>query len=109
MKSLKLGMVLGAALLASVSVANAQQQTVKVGYAPFGNPLTGLPGSTTVNYRTLDPKGVIAQGAMIDVINAVAKDAGIQIQFVASAVGDRVNDLNARTVDMFTSVASQPP
>ena len=67
MKSLKLGMVLGAALLASVSVANAQQQTVKVGYAPFGNPLTGLPGSTTDNYRTLDPKGVIAQGAGLHV------------------------------------------
>jgi polar amino acid transport system substrate-binding protein len=108
-KSLTLGMVLGAALLASVNAANAQQGVVKVGYAPFGAPLTSLPTATTENYRTFDPKGVMAQGAMIDVMNAIAKDAGIQIQYVASAVGDRVADLNGHVIDMMISGAPEPP
>ena len=107
MNTFKLGFALGAAMLASVVAGNAQQ-VVKFGYAPFGAPVTSLPGATTDNYRTLDPKGAMAQGAMIDVMNAVAKDAGLQVQYVASAVGDRVADLNAHTIDIVSNGSPLP-
>jgi hypothetical protein len=51
----------------------------------------------------------MAQGAMIDVMNAIAKDAGFQIQYVASAVGDRAVDLNMRIIDMPITGAPEPP
>jgi polar amino acid transport system substrate-binding protein len=100
MSNFKLGFVFAAALLAGVGVASAQQQVIKVGYPPFGAPLAGLPNATTTNYKTLDPKGAMAQGAMIDLMNAVAKDAGIQIQYVGSTVGDQPADVAAHTIDM---------
>src|SRR5438128_283586 len=105
MKSNRLGVAFVIALLASLGVANAQQQVVKVGYAPFGAPLAGLANATTANYRTLDPKGTMAHGAMIDVMNAVAKDAGVQIQYVASAVGDQPADVNAHAIDMVVNAS----
>src|ERR1700730_14834950 len=83
--------------------APAAPAVVKVGVPPFGAPLGYWPTATTTNYRTLDPKGTMVQGAMIDVMNAIAKDAGIQVQYVASATGDEVGDLNSHAIDMVTN------
>jgi hypothetical protein len=60
------------------------QQTIKIGYAPFATPLSWLPDATPENYRTLDAN--TAQGAMIDLYKAIAKDVGFQIQFVFACV-----------------------
>src|SRR5258708_3842134 len=99
MKSIKLGLVLVASVLLSLGSAGAQQ-LVKVGYAPFASPLASLPGATPDNYRMLDANGTMAEGAMIDLMNAIAKDTGLQIQFVAVPVSDQLAALSSNKIDL---------
>src|SRR2546423_644892 len=72
-----------ARLLSGVAVATftstisaGAEQAVRVGYAYANPPFASLPGGTPANYATLDPSGVMAQGAAIDLIRAIARDAG---------------------------------
>ena len=44
--------------------------------------------ATNDNYKTFDTAGTMAEGALVEVMSAIAKDAGLQIQFVAAAAGD---------------------
>jgi polar amino acid transport system substrate-binding protein len=92
MNLLKTFMVVSALALAAVIPASAQQptgvvigqtQVLKVGYPPFATPLSSLPGATPANYQSFDADGTKAQGALIDLTNAVGKDIGVQIQFIA--------------------------
>jgi polar amino acid transport system substrate-binding protein len=99
MQRTKLGFAIGAWVLVSIGAAWAQP-TVKAAYAPFGPPLSSLPGATADNYRTLDPNGSMAQGALIDLINALAKDAGLQVRFVTMPVSDQIEALNSKNIDL---------
>src|ERR1035441_4997314 len=86
----------GLAILPSAAFA---QQVLKVGYAPFNAPFTSLPGARRDNYQTLDPNGTLAQGALVDLINAIAKDAGVQVQFIPVAVWDQAAALASNRID----------
>jgi len=77
-----LGLVLWAIMFLSLAGAASAEQLVRVGYAPFAAPLSSLPGATTDNYRTLDPSGTLAEGALIDLMNAIAKEVELQVQLV---------------------------
>jgi len=103
MKKLTFATVLATATFLACGNANAQQ-VLKVGYPPFGAPLTSLPGATQDNYQTLDPSGTKAQGALIDLINAIGKDAGFQVQFVPVTVANSVAALTAKTVDIYANL-----
>jgi len=87
MKTRHLASIAGAALLAAAS-ASAQQAVLKVGYGPFAQPVQFLPGATNDNYKTFDATGDKASGALVDLMRAIAKDAGLQVQFVAAPAGD---------------------
>ena len=92
----------GAAVLPAmlrIGSANAQQ-LVKIGYPPFAPPLSFLPGATPANYRTLDPNGTMAQGALIDLMNAIAKDVGFQVQFMTLPAPDQIAALNSNKIDL---------
>jgi polar amino acid transport system substrate-binding protein len=108
MKILRGGLVLGAAIFVTMSAADAQQ-ILKVGYAPFNAPVAYLPGATAANYRALDPKTVSAQGALIDLLNMIAKDAGLQFQYVPVVAGEQVAELNAKEIDLITVSAGGSP
>jgi polar amino acid transport system substrate-binding protein len=99
MKAIILAFALGVSVLLLLGAANAQQ-LVKVGYAPFAPPISFLPGATADNYRTLDPKGAMAQGAMIDLTNAIAKDAGLQVQFVTVPATEQIAALSSNKIDL---------
>jgi len=100
MQAIKLlGFAIGISALVSIEMAWAQP-VVKVGYIPFGPPLSSLPGATADNYRTLDPDGTKAQGAIIDLVNALAKDAGLQVQFVTMPASERIAGLNSKSIDL---------
>ncbi len=103
MKATTLVFALGVSALLPLAAAAAQQQ-VKVGYAPFAPPLSFLPGATADNYRTLDPNGTTAQGAMIDLMNAIAKDAGFQVQFVVVPASDQLAGLSTNKIDLALNV-----
>jgi polar amino acid transport system substrate-binding protein len=108
MKALRIVLAMGAAIFVSMSVTNAQQ-VLKVGYAPFNAPVTSLPGATPDNFRTLDPKVNVAQGALIDLLNAIAKDAGLQFQFIPVVAGEQVTELNAKKIDLMASSSGVTP
>jgi polar amino acid transport system substrate-binding protein len=63
-----------------------------------------LPGATADNYRTLDPDGSKAQGAIIDLVNALAKDAGFQVRFVTTPGVEQIAALNSKNIDLATSL-----
>jgi polar amino acid transport system substrate-binding protein len=42
----------------------------------------------------------MAQGAMIDLVNAIAKDAGLQVQFVTMPVSEQIAALNSKNIDL---------
>jgi polar amino acid transport system substrate-binding protein len=86
-------------IMTSLVLASAQQ-VVKVGYAPFASPLTSLPGATVDNYKTLDPNGTMARGAMIDLMNAIAKDVGFRVQFVAMPATVQFAALASNKIDL---------
>lgn len=91
---------LGLAMLLGSAFA---QQVLKVGYAPFAKPNNFLPGATVSNYQTLDPKGVMAQGAVVDLIKAIAKDAGFQVQFIPVLAGAQAPALTTKKIDLTTT------
>jgi len=99
MKAIKLGFAVAVSVLLSLGPASTQQ-LVKAGYAPFAPPLSFLPGATLDNYRTLDPNGNLAQGALIDLMNAVGKDAGVQIQFVMVPASEQIAALGSNKIDL---------
>jgi len=102
MKAITLAFALGVSALLSLAAANAQQ--VNVGYAPFAPPLSFLPGATADNYRTLDPNGAMARGAMIDLMNAIAKDAGFQVRFVMVPASEQIAALSSNKIDLALDV-----
>lgn len=85
MRYLKLAHLLAVTTLVTVGVATGQAQVLRVGYPPFNYPLALLPGATPANYQSFDADGTKAQGALIDLANAVGKDIGVQIQFIPVA------------------------
>ena len=106
MNAATIGAVLGTAMLASIGAASAQQTTVRVGYMPFEAPIAALPGATNDNYKTVDPMGEKAQGALIDVMNAVAKDIGIQVEYVATPAADLIPNAQAKAIDVAIGFAT---
>src|SRR5215471_9423985 len=99
MKAIKLGFAVAVSVLLSLGPA-ITQQLVKAGYAPFAPPLSFLPGATLDNYRTLDLNGNLAQGALIDLMNAVGKDAAVQIQFVVVPASEQIAALRSNKIDL---------
>jgi polar amino acid transport system substrate-binding protein len=94
--------VLVAAALAfgiAVSTPAQAQQTLKVGSTPTGTPFTFL-----------DTKTNTIQGAMVDIITEVGKDAGFQVQIepmqfstlIASLTGNKIDIISAA---MFATTA----
>jgi len=98
----------GAAIFLSMSVANAQQ-VLKVGYAPFNQPISMLPGATPENYRILDSKFTMAQGAWIDLLTVIGRDTGFQFRFIPVVAGEQVAELNAKQIDLMGSSAGITP
>jgi polar amino acid transport system substrate-binding protein len=86
-KAVRLGFVVGAALLAGLGSTGAQQAALKVGYGAFTAPTAFIPNATDANFTTLDPNGTLVRGAMIEVVKAIAADAGLRIQFVPFGAG----------------------
>jgi polar amino acid transport system substrate-binding protein len=84
------------------------QQPLKLGYAPFNAPATFLPDATSNNYRTIDPNGTNARGAVIELLAAAAKEADIKVLFVPVVVGDQFAALVAKEIDLTTTAAGLP-
>jgi polar amino acid transport system substrate-binding protein len=72
-------------------------QVVRVGYPPFGPPVTSLPGATPENYATLNPNS--AEGAAIDLYKAIANDAGFEVQFLVFVSGQLPGALASNKID----------
>ena len=91
-------------ILAAISFMSAAwpqayaQTSVKVGYAPFAVPLAWLPNATPENYRSLD--GNTAQGAMVDIYKAVAKEIGLTLQFVCLVSGELPEAQRSEKIDI---------
>jgi ABC-type amino acid transport substrate-binding protein len=66
-------------------------------------PLSSLRGATLDNYRTLDASGTLAEGALIDLMNAIAKDGKLQIQFVMVPGTEQIAALNSKRIDLALS------
>lgn len=98
--NVKPGFVLWVIMLLSLAGASSAEQLVRAGYPPFGAPLSSLPGATLENYRTLDPSGTLAEGALIDLMNAIAKDARLQVQFVMVPGTEQIAALNSNRIDL---------
>jgi polar amino acid transport system substrate-binding protein len=96
----KLGFVVLTIMFLSLPRASGAEQLVRAGYSPFGAPLTSLPGATLDNYRTLDPSGTLAEGALIDLMKAIAKNASIQVQFVMVPGTEQIAALNSNRTDL---------
>jgi polar amino acid transport system substrate-binding protein len=96
----KFVIALGASTFAAPMFSFAQQQAKvwRIGYAPFGSPIQLLPGATPENYRTMDAN--TAQGAMIDLLKAIAKDAGVQVQFLAFLAGELSEAIDSGKIDI---------
>jgi len=99
----KLVFVLSVIMLLSLAGASSAEQLVRVGYSPFGAPLSSLRGATLDNYRTLDPSGTLAEGALIDLMNAIAKDGKLQVQFVMVPGTEQIAALNSKRIDLALS------
>ena len=95
----KFGFVLWAIMLPSLAGVSSAEQLVRAGYPPFGAPLSSLPGATLDNYRTLDPSGTLAEGALIDLTNAIAKDARLLVRFVMVPGAEQVAALNSNKIN----------
>lgn len=88
MKPLKFVAAFAALMLSSIGIATAQQ-VVKVAYPPFGPPL-----------YSVDAKTNLATGAYVEVLNAVAKDAGLSLQYHPLLVSDLALGLTSKMVDV---------
>jgi len=103
MKKLTFATVLATATFLACGNAIAQQ-VLKVATHPLALRLRHCRGRRQDNYQTLDPSGTKAQGALIDLINAIGKDAGFQVQFVPVTVANSVAALTAKTVDIYANL-----
>jgi len=101
MLALKSGLAIIASVAAATSLASAEQP-IRVGHVPFNAPVAFVPGATASNYRTLDPKVYPAQGALIDLLNAAAADAGLQFVFVSIVAGEQIAELIDKKIDLIT-------
>ncbi len=95
MNVFKLGFAVGAAMLASVGVANAQQQVVKV---------WGQTDSAPFSFH--DPATNTDQGTEIDLITAIGKDAGFSVQVLFDTIANAIPNLNSNKVDVVAFVIS---
>ena len=93
-----------ASRIAKTQAVTDTQQVVRFGYPPFGEPLAFLPGATPQNYSTLDPN--LAQGAVIDLVKAIAKDADFQVRFQAFVAGELPGALSSGKVDLLFAAIS---
>ena len=100
--------LLSAAIFVSVGVAQAQQ-AVRVAYVPFNIPIVYAAGATATNYRTLDPDADLARGALVDLLKAMAKDAGLRLQFVPIVAGEQLEALRAGRIDLATTAPVHTP
>ena len=107
MKILNHFLALCIAILVSPGAAQAQR-TLKVAYTPFNVPIVFAEGATAENYRKLDPKADVARGAFIDLMKAVAGDAGLSMEFVPLVAGDHGAALLKGDIDIFTAGARTP-
>jgi polar amino acid transport system substrate-binding protein len=82
-KAWKTGLAVAVALAVSAGAAHAQ--ALKVGYGALAAPKSFLPGATADSFA--DPSGSKAQGALPDLIAAIGKDAGFEVQFVPFGAG----------------------
>src|SRR5258708_37111163 len=96
MVALRLGVF--AALLLTSGVALAQQSTVKAGFNYAGAPWSWYDFNTGTN-----------NGAMIDLMTAVAKDAGFQVEFHGGTNDDLVSLLGSRAVNVVISAWTPSP
>jgi polar amino acid transport system substrate-binding protein len=108
MRAQNCGLAIIASIIVSLSAANAQQ-SIKVGHVPFNAPIAFVPGATASNYRTLDPTGHPGRGALIDLMNSVAKDAGLQFQYIPIVAGEQVVALVEKKIDLMTVSAGGSP
>src|SRR6185295_14395991 len=82
--------LLVAAVTALSTTSQAQQLTIKVGYTFNAPPI-----------QTSDPNTLAPTGAGIDVMNAIAKDAGFRVEFHPFISGDVPAAANAKIIDLY--------
>lgn len=96
MKTLKFGLLLAAAMLAGVGVGNAQQTSFKA-TGTGASPPSNFVASNTTNQ----------QGIVVDLVNAIAADAGFSIEYVQPVpFGDLMPALLDKRIDIIASAFS---
>jgi polar amino acid transport system substrate-binding protein len=93
-KIFTLGFAIGAAILLSIGAVTAQQRVVKVAYG-VNSPPTQFIDST---------KNFAPSGAAVELMMAVAKDAGFTVEFHPTIVADVAAGLNAKIFDASVGV-----
>lgn len=88
MKAITLGFALGAAMLGGLCTAQAQQ-VVRAGYLPY------TPPTQLHDLVTHAPSG-----AAVDLMTAVAKDAGFTVEYHVMNVGDLIPAIKANLIDV---------
>ena len=94
MKIFTLGCAIGAAILMSLGAVSAQQHVVKVAYG-VSNPPTQFIDST---------KNFAPSGAAVELMRAVAKDAGFTVEFHPASGADLAPGLHAKMFDASVGV-----
>jgi len=82
-------------LVAALSIAAgtaATAQTVKVGSTPTGSPFTFL-----------DTKTNTIQGVMVDIVRAVSKEAGFEVQIEPMAFSALIGSLTSKRIDIISA------
>ena len=82
-------------LVAALSIAAgtaATGQTVKVGSTPTGSPFTFL-----------DTKTNTIQGVMVDIVRAVSKEAGFEVQIEPMAFSALIGSLTSKRIDIISA------
>src|SRR3546814_12336239 len=94
--------IMAAALAATLVLGGAAQaQTVlKVGSTPTGSPFTFL-----------DTKTNTIEGVMVDIIKAVGKEAGFEVQIEPMAFSALIGPLTYKSIDLISAALflTQPP
>jgi polar amino acid transport system substrate-binding protein len=101
-------LALAALAWATMSGAHAQER-LRVAYVPFNVPLSFAAGATAENYRKLDPAVDAARGAMIDLLRAMAEDAGLQFRFLPMVAGEQPGALLSGKIDLLTAATERTP
>lgn len=81
-----------AAALSIIAGTTASAQTVKVGSTPTGSPFTFL-----------DTKTNTIQGVMVDIVRAVGKEAGFEVQIEPMAFSALIGSLTSKRIDMISA------